>query len=178
MISLKNNFTNFNRLLTFLCILSVNSCQSSDRIEEKSNAKSCKNLQFQGRFFIGETVRVWTDERLVFEKEIQQKDYPLGVEHITLVQDYCVSEIKGQKIYLRSTFEGRIFLDTGFVINSGKLPYHLTVSNPFPKDFQPPATGTMASLPDWGFLPIDSCVRFVSYHSQGFFDSLMYDWKN
>ena len=129
----------------------------SHNIDYKAT-ESCNNLKFHAaKIFPNEEVLIKYNNGLILSKLVEREK-----DGYNVMQDFCLPKTKNCTIQIISIYKSVKYLDTTFIIKDLiTTGYHIVISMPQPlnwrkyyeKEFHPRK---------WGYLPIDSCIRFVS----------------
>ena len=141
-----------NNIIVTLCLLVVSCSHNKDY----SATKSCNNLKFHAHtIFPNESITIKFNKEVILNKLVKSKQEGYYVD-----KDFCLPNAMNCTISVTSLLSSKKYIDTTFTVKDLSNGYHLVISMPHPinwkeyyKDGVPPK--------EWGYLPIDSCIRFV-----------------
>lgn len=140
-----------NSIICFLLLLV--SCNPK---KDYKATKTCKNLKFHAHtIYPNENVTIRFNKEVILNETVKNKQ-----EGYYFDKDFCLPKVRDCLINVSTSFGSKKYIDTTILVNDLSKNYHLVISMPHPvnwkeyyKDSFPPK--------NWGYLPIDSCIRFV-----------------
>lgn len=145
-------------VIYFLVTWVVLSCHqtNSKNNTDSTNLQKQSNFILTGDFYNGEIIELKFNDSLVFNKTVV-------ADSIKIVNKYFLLNYnKSFKIALRTLYNQQKYLDTIFIVNEIKSDsnFKLTITHPHPSDWKKYYKDGIPSK-NWGYLPIDSSIRFV-----------------
>jgi hypothetical protein len=136
-----------------IMVLLMISCTNDKKYEA---TETCSNLRFHAHtIFPGENIIIKFNKEVILNETINNMQ-----EGYYFDKNFYLPNTKDCIISINTSLKSKRYIDTSFVVNRINNIYHLIISMPHPINWE---EFYQDSVPpkEWGYLPIDSCIRFV-----------------
>lgn len=140
------------------------SCERGNVYKYKAD-KNSSNLKFYaGTIFYNETIFIKYNDDLIFKYTMDSvKGYPYAFQ---CNREFSIPYTDKFTISISTMLNGKTYLDTTMKCEKSNFGYHLNVSRAVPFNYRYYfEEGKIEPVKQWGYLPIDSCIRFVTIES-------------
>ena len=141
-----------------LVLLIMVGCRQGEDVYLHKATKECSNFElYIGRLFPQEIISLYYNKELILRYKVDSLDGFRFKRH------FCLGYGKEGELKIVSQYKGNVYIDTVLNVKKERFGYLLTVSLPHPIDWKNYYENS-SSVPtkEWGYLPIDKCVRLVS----------------
>lgn len=146
------------KIIYLVAILILVSCQDSKQKSTNGKLVSDRksNFIFTGDFYKGELIELKFNDSLVLQEIVTTDSLTLISKYFTFNYDRPFS------FSVRTFYKDQIYLDTNLLIReiTKGTNYKVTVTHPHPHDWMKYYKDGIP-YKNWGYLPIDSALRFV-----------------
>lgn len=146
------------RNLVFISLLMVLAGCEQKSVYKYKATEECNNLNFSvGRLFPEETVYLYYNNKIILQYKVDSLD------GFRFKRDFCIDYKESGMLKVVSVYNDKTYIDTAINVKKENFGYLLTVSLPHPKDWKNYyENNSPVPTKEWGYLPIDKCVRLVS----------------
>jgi hypothetical protein len=145
-------------IVPYMLILFLSSCDSREIYKYQGNKRS-KNLTFDAAtIFKDEILTIKYNNEIILSHKVDSiKGYFCYREFLLPFTDKFI-------ISISTTHKGKTYIDTTFYGSKTDFGYHLIVSQPYPFNWKDYFTkDSPVRIREWGYLPIDSSLRNVTF---------------
>jgi hypothetical protein len=144
------------RIITYSLLFFLFSCES-DEIHKFKGKNYSKNFSlYSGTFFKDETITIKFNDEIIFNHKMDSTFQCYRIFQIPYTDSF--------KISIKTKYDNKFYIDTSFEGIKSTFGYILNISRPLPFNWKEYfVQGQPEAVSSWGYLPIDSCIRFTTF---------------
>lgn len=150
-------------ILFYLLVIFLSSCEREEIYKYKAEKHSSNFIFYASTIYYGEIIEIKYNDDLIFRHKM---DSVTGFSNaFQLYREFNLPYTEQFSISISTKFGDNIYIDTTMTGTKGDFGYHLTLSRSLPLDWGGSyfEEGKIEAIKKWGYLPIDSSFRHVTF---------------